>query len=71
MGYHQFDVVHFNNGMHGWAYSEEEYGRALPGLLQVIRKCAPNAKLIWANTTPVRSGEGMRDFNERNIRVIA
>jgi len=71
MGYHQFDVVHFNNGMHGWAYSEEEYGRALPGLLQVIRKCAPNAKLIWANTTPVRSGEGMRDFNERNIRVVA
>ena len=22
LGYHQFDVVHFNNGMHGWEYSE-------------------------------------------------
>ena len=70
MGYHQFDVVHFNNGMHGWAYSEEEYSRALPGLLRVIRKCAPDAKLIWASTTPVRTGEGMKDFEERNPRVV-
>ena len=69
-GYHHFDVIHFNNGMHGWDYSEEEYGRALPGLLKVIRKCAPDAKLIWASTTPVRSGEGMKDFDERNPRVL-
>ncbi len=70
MGYHHFDVVHFNNGMHGWDYSEEEYARAFPGLLLVIRKCAPDAKLIWASTTPIRTGQDMKGFAERNSRVI-
>jgi lysophospholipase L1-like esterase len=50
----RFKVVHFNNGMHGWSYSEAEYGAAFPGFLAVIRKVAPGAGLIWASTTPVR-----------------
>ena len=50
----QFAVVHFNNGMHGWAYSEAEYGAAFPGLIAEVRKVAPGAKLVWASTTPVR-----------------
>ncbi|MEL7587466.1 MAG: SGNH/GDSL hydrolase family protein [Prolixibacteraceae bacterium] len=70
MGYHHFDVIHFNNGMHGWDYPEKEYARAFPGLLRVIRKCAPDAKLIWASTTPVRMRENMKNFAERNSRVI-
>jgi len=69
-GYHHFDVVHFNNGMHGWDYSEEEYARAFPGLLRLIRKCASGAKLIWASTTPIRTGQDMKGFAERNSRVI-
>lgn len=69
LGYHQFDVVHFNNGMHGWEYSEEEYEAAFPDLLQTIRRGAPNAKLIWANTTPIRTGEKMDQFDLRNERV--
>lgn len=69
LGYHQFDVVHFNNGMHGWEYSEEEYETAFPDLLQTIRRGAPNAKLIWANTTPIRTGEKMDQFDLRNERV--
>ena len=50
----KFDVVHFNIGMHGWAYSEDEYRKHLPELLKVVRKDAPAAKLIWASTTLVR-----------------
>ncbi len=50
----KFDVVHFNNGLHGWAYSDEEYRQGLPELLATIRKGAPGAKLIWAATTPTR-----------------
>lgn len=52
--YH-FDVIHLNNGMHGWQHSEAEYEKALPKLLEVIRAHAPNAKLIWANTTPLKA----------------
>lgn len=51
---YQFDVIHFNNGMHGWQHSEKEYEQAFPELLKTIKKYAPNAKLIWANTTPLK-----------------
>lgn len=69
MGYHSFDIVHFNNGMHGWGYSEQEYKKAFSGLLKTIRSYAPKAKLIWANTTPVRTGEKMENLDSRNTRV--
>jgi lysophospholipase L1-like esterase len=51
---YKFDVIHFNNGMHGWQHSEAEYEKAFPKFLTVIEQHAPHAKLIWANTTPLR-----------------
>lgn len=50
----RFDVIHFNNGMHGWQHTEKEYQESFPGLLASIKQHAPGAKLIWATTTPVR-----------------
>jgi hypothetical protein len=55
----KFDVIHFNNGMHGWQHSEAEYGKALPKLIKVIHAHAPNARLILATTTPLRDGKGI------------
>ena len=51
---YKFDVIHLNNGMHGWQHSEKEYEQAFPEYLKTIRQYAPNAKLIWANTTPLK-----------------
>ncbi len=51
---YKFDVIHFNNGMHGWQHSEKEYEQAFPQFLKIIRKYAPKAKLICANTTPLK-----------------
>jgi hypothetical protein len=51
---YKFEVIHFNNGMHGWQHSEKEYEEALPEYFKTIREYAPNAKLIWANTTPLK-----------------
>ena len=28
-----FDVIHFNNGLHGWDFSEAEYADALPAAI--------------------------------------
>jgi hypothetical protein len=28
-----FNLIHFNNGMHGWTYSEKEYQAGFPALL--------------------------------------
>src|SRR5579862_4689380 len=55
---YRFDVIHFNNGMHGWHYSETDYATALPTLITTIRSNAPQARLIWASTTPLRDGKG-------------
>jgi hypothetical protein len=51
---YKFDVVHFNNGMHGWQHSEVEYKKAFPKFLATIKAHAPNARLIWANTTTLK-----------------
>lgn len=61
----KFDVIHFNIGMHGWDYSEDEYQQYLPEVLAVLRKGAPHAKLIWASTTPVRKDANPGPSNDR------
>jgi hypothetical protein len=54
LGAMKFDVIHFNNGMHGWQHSEKEYAAAFSAFLQSIQRGAPAAKLIWASTTPLK-----------------
>jgi hypothetical protein len=49
----KFTVVHFNNGMHGWGYMEQQYAAGLAGMVAALHDGAPQAKLIWATTTPV------------------
>ena len=51
---YKFDIIHFNNGMHGWQHSEAEYEKAFPQYLKTIRRFAPRAKLIWASTTSLK-----------------
>lgn len=51
-----YDIVHFNMGLHGW-----QEGRIKPGTfepltkayVEVIKAKLPNAKIIWASSTPV------------------
>ena len=51
-----YDVVHFNMGLHGW-----QEGRIKPGTFEpltkayvdVLRAKLPNARLVWASSTPV------------------
>jgi hypothetical protein len=49
-----YKVVHFNNGMHGWTYSESEYKQAFPSFLSTLHAIAPKASFIWASITPVK-----------------
>jgi lysophospholipase L1-like esterase len=71
LGQARFDVVHFNNGMHGWGYTEDEYARAIPDLVAAIRKGAPGAKLVWASTTPVRVAGKVEQLDPKIDRVKA
>ncbi len=66
-----FDVIHFNNGLHGVeAVSESEYAKFLPELLANIRKLAPKAKLIWASSTPWHMAGNFAQFDPKNELVL-
>jgi hypothetical protein len=61
-----FRVVHFNNGMHGWPYTEAAYKAAFPEFLRTVRSLvAGDDSLIWATITPVRPGAFNGATNER------
>jgi len=61
----KFSVVHFNNGMHGWAYSEAEYRDAFPSFIAAVLALAPQAELAWASTTPVQENSETGPTNAR------
>jgi hypothetical protein len=62
----RFSVVHFNNGMHGWAYSEAQYRAAFPTFLDAVKKLAGSSgALVWATTTPVRQDVTNGATNQR------
>ncbi len=61
---YKFDVILFNNGMHGWQHSEKEYEAAFPKYVETIQKYAPNAKLIWADTTPLKVSPNLPADNQ-------
>ena len=67
---YDFAVIHFNNGLHGFDYIDEEYGRDIHELLQIVRQHAPLAKLIWATSTPVRKkAPNLEEFDKENAIV--
>jgi arylsulfatase A len=53
-----YDVVHANMGLHGWPVGRIKDGTFEPltkAYIEVIRTKLPKAKIIWANSTPVRT----------------
>jgi hypothetical protein len=68
----KFDVIQFNNGMHGWQHSEAEYRVAFPEFLATILNHARGAKLIWATTTSLKKSTPARSIEsglaiEKNV----
>ena len=49
-----FAVIHFNNGMPGWGYTEAQFQSGFPMFLRAIRLLSGRGKLIWATITPVK-----------------
>lgn len=45
------DVIHLNNGLHGFHLTVEEYVSALAHVWEYIQQMRPEAKLIWASST--------------------
>ncbi|MHC4404008.1 MAG: SGNH/GDSL hydrolase family protein [Planctomycetota bacterium] len=66
---YRFAVIHFNNGLHGWGYTEGQYRDGILRLMRTFEVHAPDAKLIWATTTPVRESNDLAEVSERTVRV--
>jgi lysophospholipase L1-like esterase len=70
LGADTYDVIHFNNGLHGiGSVSEKEFAEYLPQLLAHIRKLAPKARLVWASSTPSHVAGKYEQTDARNENV--
>ena len=62
---YEYRVIHFNNGLHGFDCTEDEYRAGYEKTLEFIRKKAPAAKLILALSTPLQAGSRDARLNPR------
>lgn len=69
LGQARFDVIHFNNGLHGFGYTEDDYRKAFPGLIETLKGGAPGARLIWATSTPIRERDHLDTLDPRTARI--
>jgi hypothetical protein len=61
----QFSVIHFNNGLHGVGYTEEQYRTGYEKALKLIREILPQAKIIVTLSTPLKPGSEKDQLNPR------
>jgi hypothetical protein len=67
---YKFDVISFNNGLHGVDYSDDQYNSFIPVIYKLFKKSNPGFKLIWVNTTARRVGGNLNEFDQYNSGVI-
>jgi hypothetical protein len=70
-----FRVIHFNNGMHGWDYTEPAFAAGLPAMIRELKRESPDSRLLWATITPVRKdnpdGATNARIDARNAAALA
>jgi len=65
-----FSVIHFNNGLHGWEYDEEQYEKGLREAVSHMRARQEGARLVLATSTPVRAKGDLANFDPKNARIL-
>lgn len=64
----KYDVIHFNNGLHSLGTDTAKWASALEEALLLIRRKQPQARLIWATSTPINEARS-RDPAVRTAKV--
>lgn len=67
---YRFQVIHVNNGLHGWTYTEEQYRQAMPKLMETLARYGKGATIIWATSTPRRNPQDSAQLAVDNNRVL-
>jgi lysophospholipase L1-like esterase len=63
--YNQYDLVHFNNGLHGIHVSQKNYQKSLEKVLKIFGK----TKVVMALTTHL-CYKGKDDFEKKRIQRV-
>ena len=69
-----YAVVHFNNGLHSLGTPTDDWAKAFEAALKLIRRKQPNAKIVWATSTPLKSTSltaKARELNAAGAKVVA
>ncbi len=69
----EYDVIHFNNGLHSTRTETSKWASALTDVFRIIRKRQPRAKIVWATSTPLKSVERnikVKELNEAALGVV-
>jgi hypothetical protein len=69
LGSFKFEIITFNNGLHGVKYTPDEYARYFPIVLKLLKKNNPEVKILWVNTTARRVNGSLDKFDEYNDDV--
>lgn len=68
-----YDVIHFNNGLHSLSTPAGTYAKALESALKLMRLKQPKAKIIWCSSTPLADEAKTakcRELNEAAAKVV-
>lgn len=71
VGDYQYAVIHFNNGLHGFHLTAEQYEAGLRRMVDLLKQLNPQAKLIWANNTPIVEASKVDTLAGGNATVLA
>lgn len=66
---HDYAAIQFNNGLHGWGYSEDDYRQGVERFVDELKRLAPDAELIWAHSTPHNLGDTREALTGKNARI--
>lgn len=64
-----FDIISFNNGLHGADYKIEAYSKFAQVAYELLKKNAGKS-VIWVNSTAIREKENINTFAVRNQQII-
>ncbi len=64
------EILQFNNGLHGWHLTAEEYRYHYRKIIEYIMKKYSEKRIILALTTPVRERDNQNHFAARNAIVL-
>ena len=70
----EYDIIHFNNGLHSLGTPTEAWAKGLKAALELVRKKQPDAKLVWCSSTPLANDvktAKCRELNASGARVVA